>query len=375
MGNPFGETPKATSADVRKVFLQDFLNDTYTALNVAINTGAVDVNATGTAPSSTAQQSTTFNIPANQTQVGKDLSQVRQAKQKAVQAKIDQLSNPQYAQPKPLTPSQKRQAKQASAAAKVDAQTKQQNAQTATAKKAATKDPATVLEAFDILKEMYLPEQSEDKSLSNFLVNFFDDYVAGANVDYSKYKNQIKTMADQFEKEYQINPKGLLGGYSKNLRSILTQLGDLALLLYNKGRRQRETPQTSTATSGKLSTALDTTVGDYINIDTQSSGGTNDYPSQGLIVPVSATENEPYKFGGETYYQSKKGWVDSKGKAADKNVTDVLNRAAGAQTATVPKLTKNQIDSYIRSLSPRQKQQLVNYIVKQMPAGQDLKYF
>lgn len=363
-----GNSPQnqASSEEVRKTFLQDFFNDAFHAINTAIQTGVVTLT-----PTQQAGAAKTSQVPPSidQTIQGDELAATRASKQKAVQAKIDQLSKPQYAQQKPLTPSQQRQAKQAAAAAKVDQQTKQQYAQSKAVNKSATKDPATVLEAMDYIKESYLDEQAQSMSLSDFVIDFFNDYVAGANADYSKYEPQIKNLAKQFEAEWLKNPKGKLGmGYSKPVRQILTQLGDTALSIYKLKRGTRTVAPPSKTETGR---AADTLLDLFLD----------QVPGQQAAEPaasVPGSPEQPIVYGTDKYTKGPKGWVDSKGKAAPAGFIPTLDAIqAGTSVPQTPQqgISNSKLKQYIKGLDVRQKQQLVNYIIKTMPAGQDLSYF
>lgn len=371
-----GQQNQASSEAVRKTFLQDFMNDAFHAINTAISTGVIDLEKTSTVDPSSAKPATsataTLNVPADQTQAGQNLAATRQAKQQAVQQKIDAISAPQYKQPKKLTPTQIRQAKQQAAAAKVDQQTKQQYKQSAAVSKSASKDPATVLEAIEQLADTYLFEQEQQMSLSDFVLDFFNDYVAGANADYSKFEPQIKNLAKQFETEWIKNPKGMLGmGYSKPVRQILTQLGDTALSIYKLKRGTRNMsnyvpPKTT------VNTAQDTLLNLFLD-EIPNQG------EQGSAINTPGTPEQPIVYGTDKYVKGPKGWVDTKGKAAPAGFVPTLDKIqAGSSTqASQPDqgISNSKLKQYIKNLDVRQKQQLVNYIVKTMPAGQDLKYF
>jgi hypothetical protein len=59
---------------------------------------------------------------------------------------------------------------------------------------------------------------------------------------------------------------------------------------------------------------------------------------------ASTTEPQVFTFGGQKYTKGPKGWVDSKGKAADTNTANILNQAASKAglTSTTKKATANQ---------------------------------
>ncbi len=351
-GTQRSQANPASAASVRQAFLQDFFNDAFHAINTAVQTGIVDLSAAPEA--SQASQEPKYQPTSDQTPKGQEIAAKRIEKQKLAQKNIDDLSKDQYKQPKKMTPAQTRQMKQAAAAQKAAKQTKQQYAQSNVAAKSASKDPNTVLEAMDSLNKIYLTEQEQSMRLSDFILDFFNDYVSGANANYSKYMPQITKIAQQIEQEWMNNPKGFLGrGYSKQIRTLMTQLGDLALSIY---KLKKGTATTTTPTKAESGRAADA-----------------------LLNMFGLENSEPITFGGVQYRQGPNGiWLDPKGKPADKNTADTLTKAAAAQSGAdqstaSPSLSQNQLRDYIKNLNIRQKQQLLNYIMQTMPMGQDLK--
>lgn len=324
----------ASTAEIRNAFLKDFFNDAFTALNTAVQTNAVSLQPATTSQTQPQPQTTSR---ADLTPGGQELSNVRAAKQKAAQDKIDQASKPQYAQQKPLTPSQVRQAKQAAAAAKVDQQTAQQKTQGNTSninkninfypnymkggqqfkstppKSTINKDPNFVLEAIERLSKFYLFEQKQ-MSISEFLNDFFADYVAGANANYSKYEPMIKDLTKKIEAQYLSNPKGALGmGYNKNIRIWMTQLGDLALTIYKtkKGSANQTIDQTQRRiTRSALPAAQELLLPDYLEPEK-----TSEPPKQSEVL-----------VGGKKWMYGPRGWVDEKGTVASASMVEIINQ-------------------------------------------------
>lgn len=323
----------ASSAEVRDAFLKDFFNDAFQALNTAIQTGVVTIQ-----PTSTSTTQPTLNLRPDQAPGASDIASVRAAKQKAAQAKIDQLSNPQYKQPK-------------------------------TPKFNVNKDPNFVLEAIDNLSKIYLTEQ-QGMSVSEFLNDFFADYVAGANANYSKYEPMIKDLTKKIENQWAANPKGTMGlGYNKNIRTWMTQLGDLALTIYKtkKGSLGRETP-----TKANLAKATDILLPDYL---TNTSQQTQEPENQNQTQTPKQTE---VLVGGKKWMYGPRGWVDDKGTIASQSMVQMIDQYLAdpsAPTTTSPtqsSVSGSKVRQYIKNLNTRQKQQLINYINQTMPAGQDL---
>ena len=269
----------ASSAEIRNAFLQDFFNDAFHALNTAIKTGVVSVQQPTTTPQGQATPR------ADLSPVGQDLASIRKAKQGAAQAKIDQFSKQQYKTPK---------------------------APTSTT--SINKDPSFVLEALENLSKFYLVEQQQGMSISEFLNDFFADYVAGANANYSKYEPMIKDITKKIEAQYLSNPKGALGmGYNKNIRIYMTQLGDLALTIYKTKRGSLGREATSKA---NLAKATDILLPDYLSSVTQPTPE----PPQQQAKPTEVL------VGGKKWMYGPRGWVDEKGTVASPSMVAIIDQ-------------------------------------------------
>lgn len=317
IADPFASASQPNSVSSQKVrmtFLQDFLNDAFVAIDTAIKTGIVTLQPTS----------------ATQTQ-----TQANTEPEKKAEPKI-------------------------------------------------TTDPNFVLEqALDVTKNLYLAEQEQGMSLAEYVEDFFSDYVKGAKADYSRYRPQIQKLAKQVEQEYIKNPRGKFGiGYSKPLRTALTQLGDIALLIYKQKRSTGVQQQQQTTAKAQERMAVSKgfneldTIADLYGIDID----TSDTAQAGT---ATGSQEQPIVLGKDKYYKTAKGWVDSKGNAAAAGWVPTLEKiAAGEMTAAqaaqsqqpqqTKKMSTKDLEQWISGLNTRQKQQLITYINKTMPAGQDL---
>ena len=76
-------------------------------------------------------------------------------------------------------------------------------------------------------------------------------------------------------------------------------------------------------------------------------------------APSTSTTQEPLSWGGEKYTKGPKGWVDSKGKPADINTSNVLDQAATQASASAPKQKQPQQQAP-QQQAPKQQNQKTN---------------
>lgn len=130
--------------------------------------------------------------------------------------------------------------------------------------------PDTVLESKKFAKlnslfEAIIAEQDNEGTLENAIEEFFDTYVKSFGADYSRYKPQINTLADQIANGMKKDMSGFVGKLksgnhvSKATQRLMFQLGNIAYSVFRLRPQKKSAGATAPQAGSSTSTAPSTT--------------------------------------------------------------------------------------------------------------------